>query len=313
MLVVAVPSVLTVAVIPLLVCLLLFVGLYSAVARRRRRRRAAARAAAAPPAQTGPATAMAAPAEPPSAPRRGRFPWDAVGFAAIFLVIALGVIRGWDTITVDYRVIPPSIPALESEVAGYADIDGLHKNLSDAPLTGKVVVIDKGRLTLHPLMRKLPKSIRAATPDEVAVVVWVQTTRVPAFDLVAVPESSRYTSANIPGYTESDPPPADSPTVPAYRADWKVTVIDLASKEIRRVQTFEGPQPPGGWITFKSLIGSPQICVYEGDDRVAGAEILWGDESPLKVSGKPLVGIVGAPAWDETLAWIEEAMGMGGE
>ncbi len=124
---------------------------------------------------------------------------------------------------------------------------------------------------------------------------------------VAVPESSRYTTTTA--YPARDPPPPDAPSIPAYQADWRVTVIDR--KEIRRVGTFNGSNPPGAWVTFQGMIGSDQICVYDSDERVDGAEILWGDKSGIAVNGRPLVGIVGAVPWDETLRWIKEALGVG--
>ncbi len=158
------------------------------------------------------------------------------------LLVLFRMIQNWESFGPDYRVIPPSIPELESSVPIYAGVKGLHKNLSDAPLSGKAVIIDKDKLTLHPLMRKLPSSVRAEKPSDVKVVIWVETERVHAFDLVLVPESSRYTTTTA--YPAHNLPPPGAPSIPAYQANWKVTVIDLESREIRRVGTFNGPDPP---------------------------------------------------------------------
>lgn len=77
------------------------------------------------------------------------------------------------------------------------------------------------------------------------------------------------------------------------------------------METFAGPAPPGARVTFGHSWGSDQTCVYEVKERINGAEILYGEEGVIQVApGKLVVGLVGAPTWDETLLWIEGAMGL---
>lgn len=285
------------------------VALIAALSFRRKRRQRQAATQAAP---NSSRTADGQPAPdgqfaPAPLPGR-RIPWGALAISAYLIVVILNFAREWDSFRPDYRVIPPSIPEFESSVADYAHIDGLRKNSTDEALAGRAVIIDRDRLTLHPLMRDLPKDVLAGTPSEVEVVIWVETRHIYAFDLAGVPERDNHTMPVTAGAGGLSP---SGPTIPAYRPEWTVTVIDLEAREIRRVETFAGAEPPG-WLNFKSQIGwGGQVCVYCGDDRVAGAEILYGESGHYRISTGTIVGIVGPPAWDETRAWLLEVLGAG--
>lgn len=271
--------------------------------RRRQRREEAMRAP-----QVAAAGEAAAPATASKPQREAVWPWYLL---AAWIVFALfqGRNQFLQDFGADWRLIPPSIAELDGRVEQFANIAGLRENLSEEPLAGKVIVIDKTKLTLHPLTRDLPKDRVASGPDEVGIVVWVEATRTRAFDLTLATVRQA-----TPLGQPSQPQPTAEPkvTIPAYRAKWSIKVIDLATKEVRYKGTFAGAEPPGTSVTIKRPYGAGgQSAVYDADKRVRGAEILFGESGGVElVTGKRAVGIVGAVPWDEPLAWLKQALGI---
>ncbi|MGE5485871.1 MAG: hypothetical protein ACM3X4_12730 [Ignavibacteriales bacterium] len=209
--------------------------------------------------------------------------------------------------TPDYRMLPPSMPKLESRLQDYVEIKGLKKNLETKTLTGKAVIVDKDKASLHPLMRGLPKSIRATTPEDVDFVIWIDAERVPDPDH-QVSAAAKPTPQEIAAWNASHPSGSGMPlrtvAVPTYKAKWTATVIDLKKKEIKSTRSFTGPSLPSGELDFRSSWFSGQDRLYVDDKMIKGAEVIFGDKGDVFIGGKRLAGVVAPTPWDETLNWI---------
>lgn len=256
-----------------------------------RGRRAEAKQVSEPPAGDGAPRGSARP------PKEALWPFIALGAWIVFAVVRGLYISGQPA---DPRVVPPSIAGLDSSVKDFASINGLHTNLSTDVLSGKVIIIDKAGLTLHPLTRGLPRSRVAHSPDEVSVVVWVEASRTKTFDLGWYTGEAADLGQAFRAYLGTKP----SSTIPAYQAKWNVKIIDLTTKEVRYQKSFTGAEPPGTRVEFRSKSEKDQAVVYDDGHRVDGAAILTNDDGAV-------VGLVGAVPWDETLAWVKNALGIG--
>jgi hypothetical protein len=206
----------------------------------------------------------------------------------------------------DYRMIAPSIPAMESSIADYLSIAGLKQSPSADAVDGKAIVIDTGKQALHPLNRDIPQAIKAMTPDEVGAVVWIKTDYVYAFDLVSTSTEDWALQSGLQGQA----PEGNVVTIPAYRAQWTVTVIDYAARGIRAKHTFVGPDPPSARVTIGQPTGSDQLIAYDMGKRVNGAEVLTGEGPGIPLAdGRTMVGLVGPVPWDEALDWLKQMLG----
>lgn len=248
----------------------------------------------------------AAPAQPPRESLGARIGnWIGMGLLAIFFIRVAVALVMW--CVPDFRMLPPSLPKLAEQAGNYLKIDGLKRNISEAALHGKVVIVDKDKGTLHPLMRGLPKAIEASTPDEVDFVIWVDSEQVPdpehSISAVAQPTAQDFAAAQAKGQL-SQGIPTDSADVPVYKAKWTVTVIDLHKKEIKATKSFIGLSLPDGELDFQSPPLSGQTCLFVDGKMAKGAEVLFGGDGRVFIGGKPLKGVIAPAPWDETLEWI---------
>ena len=298
--------------------ILLIVLIAFAVRRRRARTEAAARTQrpsvpepSEPPPELVEMPSQAAPAAPVAESLGSRIGnWVGAAIVALFFIRVAVALVTW--CIPDFRMLPPSLPKLAGHIGDYLEISGLKWSRSDGALQGKAVIVDRDKGTLHPLMRGLPKPIRASAPDEVDFVIWIDSERVsdPGAEIVA---AAKPTSEEIAAWQSKHPLdpgiPTDSVTVPVYKAKWTVTVINFKNKEIMGTKSFVGPSLPDGKLDFRSPPLSGQCCLYVDNKMVAGAEVLFGEDGRVFVGGKPLRGVVAPVPWGETLEWIEGLMG----
>jgi hypothetical protein len=226
-------------------------------------------------------------------------------FGFVFIKAGIGVAT-W--VIPDFRMLPPSMPKMASELPNYVEIKGLKKNLTTATFTGNVVIVDKDKASLHPLMRGLPASIKATAPEEVDFVIWIDSERVLDQDshitASAKPTPEQMAEWSSQGHPAGSGIPVETATVATYRARWVVTAIDLKKKVIRSTHSFDGSDLPVGEHDFRSPMFSGQQCLYFDGKMAKGAEAIFGEDGDVFIGGKPLVGVVAPTPWDETLAWI---------
>lgn len=246
--------------------------------------REAAIAAASPPAQGGQDGSPAA--APPKHPLR-----TLLGILAItafaFLVVRNAIITDCGKIA-DPSVLPPSLPRLEAVLDNYLDIPDLEENLS-GKLHGQAVVIAKNTGTLHPFTRMLPARLAAKRPEEVAIVIWIESENVFAYDLYPIPTTI------MPWQTE----PEESYKVPAYRAKWRVTVINYEEREIIARKSFVGDDPP--CTSVEIVLDGEQWVVWDKGRTCEGCQVLFSEGD----GGDKDVKIVGKGPGQEVLAWLE--------
>jgi hypothetical protein len=228
-------------------------------------------------------------------------------FALVFVAICLAFVFNIDNIFgyfgPDYRLIPPDNAELAAAVPAFANMAGVHENLSGEPLGGKAVIVDKTKGTIHPLQRGLPNRLAADVPDEADIIVWVETQYIHDFDLIE-------TEVVSPALQREPQSLEPAVIIPAYHARWNVTIINRANCEIRYRQTFEGKEPPSEKVTFNMPYWGDQVLLGRDNVKIRGAKVLLGEEGGiLLASGKRVVGVVGPVPWDETLKWIVDKCG----
>lgn len=228
------------------------------------------------------------------------FAFSVLALTALFLYIGFSVIdRVFEPYTHDYSLIPPSNPQLESKIDEFTSISDLMEDFSGGDISGKAVIIDITKKSLHPLNRSIPENLAAQDPEEVSIVVWVEAEYIHEFDLA--PQSEVYQNQ----MAVQGPGMPYSYLLPAYMAKWNVKIIDFKDRTLRCSNTFTGDAPPGSKVTIGTPSGMDQAFVFVDGKKLEGAEILYGKKEGQEASGEEsVIGIVGPVPYEETLDWI---------